>query len=278
MNASEERTIAGLHVRTVGAGPPLLMLHGLGGSVITWSKIEAAMAAEHLLIMVDLRGFGRSAKPLDWPYGLHDHARDILALIEHLDLRDLAIVGNSLGGGVALLVALGLVEAGSDRLRGLVLLDSIAAPQRLPFFVAVLRAPLLGPAVLRLLPSRWGVLVVLGLVYRRFSRIEPAFVKAYAEPLNDRDGRHALVATARGMIPPDIGALLDHVGTIQTPALLIWGRQDRLVPLRVGEELLAKLPDARLEILEDCGHAPQEERPAETARLLTTFLDSLCRT
>ena len=273
----EERIVRGLHIRIVGAGTPVLLLHGLGGSVISWSRIEAAIAADHRAICVDLRGFGCSDKPLDWPYTLHDHAADVLGLIEELDLRDLTIAGNSLGGGVALLVALSLAETRLSTLRGLALLDSIACPQPLPFFVSVLRTPLLGPTLLWLVPPRWGVRFVLGQVYHRASRIEPGFVEAYAEPLTTRGGRHGLVATARGMIPPDVDALMARLTTLDTPTLLLWGRQDRLVPLQQGRRLAALLPNAKLAVVDDCGHAPQEEQPNDTAAAILAFLGDLKR-
>jgi pimeloyl-ACP methyl ester carboxylesterase len=84
-----------------------------------------------------------------------------------------------------------------------------------------------------------------------------------------------MLATARQMIPPDIDALSARYATITVPTLLIWGRQDPIVPLNVGERLVKILPSARLEIIDACGHCPHEEHPEQTARLMNQFLDGL---
>lgn len=269
-----ERTIAGLHVRIVGDGPPVLLLHGLGASGLTWSSIESTLQDSSTVVTVDLRGFGRSIKPRDGHYQLRDHARAVLSLIDTLELQNLAIVGNSLGGGVALLIALQLYAAGSDRLRSLVLIDSIGAPQAIPLFVAALRCPGLGKVLLRCLPARWSVAHLMRKAYYRASRIDPDRIKAYAMPLRSAGGRHALVETARGLIPPDLPSLLEQYRDLDLPVLLFWGRKDRIVPLTVGRKLRALLPRARLLVIRDCGHMPQEERPDIAGRLLKEFLSS----
>ena len=95
---------------------------------------------------------------------------------------------------------------------------------------------------------------------------------AYAEPLYDAAHRTALIKTALRIIPPDLAEVTTRIREIDLPTLLLWGRHDWVVPLDVAERLLADLPRARLEIMEDCGHVPPEELPKESLEIVLKFL------
>jgi pimeloyl-ACP methyl ester carboxylesterase len=267
--------IGDLHINTCGHGPPILLIHGFGASSFTWSKIVSPLAVHYTIITLDLKGFGRSRKPQDGRYSLRDHAAAVLKVIEALGLNGLTIIGHSMGGGVALLVAMTLEQEAPRRLRRLVLIDSIACPQRVPLFLAVLRLPVLGPLVIRLVPATWSARYILNIAYFDRSKIERAFVKTYAEPLRCYSGRAALIATARALIPPDIDQLVAQYRTIRTPVLLLWGRQDCIVPLSIASRLEEAMPTASLRVLDQCGHIPQEEWPDLTSSILQEFLDEL---
>jgi pimeloyl-ACP methyl ester carboxylesterase len=220
---------------------------------------------------VDLRGFGLSNKPSNGGYALTDQAAATLQVIRELDLSGLTIIGHSMGGAVALLLALDLEQEARNRLHRLVLIDSIACRQRLPLFIALLRLPVIGRLAVRLVPASWAVRHVLGLAYYDQSKIEQAFVEAYAAPLRSRDARIALAATARALVPPNLDELTAQYRTIRVPILLLWGRQDRIVPLSVVTCLPELLPAPRLEVLDGCGHIPHEEWPQLTMPKLREF-------
>jgi pimeloyl-ACP methyl ester carboxylesterase len=207
----------------------------------------------------------------DAEYALADQATLIHRFILRLGLTNLTIVGNSFGGGVALLTALSLEDEEPDRLRALVLIDSVAYPQRLPTFMKLLRTPVLGRLGLALLPSQFLARHVLELAYHDDSEITQATVEAYAEPLKTYDGRHAVLETAKRIIPPDLEELTARYATLEVPTLLVWGRQDELVPLWVGRRLHRALPNSRLVVVEDSGHLPHEEKPAEVAGAMLSF-------
>lgn len=265
-------TIEGLHVSICGHGPAVLLIHGFGASSFTWSKILFPLAAHCKVVTLDLKGFGRSQKPEDGRYSLRDQSAAVLRIIERLGLQDLTLVGHSMGGGVALLVAMALESGTPGRVRCLVLVDSIACPQPLPLFVVLLRLPVLGPLVLSLAPATWSVRTILRLAYYDARKIERVFVEAYAAPLRRRAGRAALVATARAMIPPDLDRLVARYRTIRSPVLLLWGREDRVVPLAVSACLRDAIPQARFVALDRCGHIPQEEWPDLTVSVLRGFM------
>jgi len=265
--------IGDLHINICGQGPPMLLIHGFGASSFSWSKIVSPLAGHYTIITLDLKGFGRSKKPQDGRYSLRDQAEAVLKVIGTLGLNGVTVVGHSMGGGVALLVAMTLEQEAPRRLSRLVLIDSIACPQRLPLFLAVLRFPVLGPLVIRLVPATWSVRYILNIAYFDRGKIDRAFVEAYAAPLRCYRGRESLIATARAMIPPDIDELVEQYRTIRTPVLLLWGRQDCIVPLSIAFRLETAIPTARLRLLDQCGHIPQEEMPELTSSILQDFLD-----
>jgi pimeloyl-ACP methyl ester carboxylesterase len=261
-----------LHVVEQGEGPPLLLIHGFGTNAFTWAKIRVMLSLRNTVLAIDLKGFGDSPKPRDRAYSLGDHAEAVLQLVERRKLDDLAIVGHSWGGAVALLVALELEQRAAARVRSLVLIDSMCGPQHLPRFLALLRGPVLGALIVGLVPPIWLARFVLLFSYFDPRKIEDAFVDAYAAQLRERAGRRALRATARGMISADFASLLRRCGDIRAPVLLLWGSEDRIVPLSVGERLAATIPGARLVVLERCGHVPQEEAAEATLGVLREVL------
>jgi pimeloyl-ACP methyl ester carboxylesterase len=124
----------------------------------------------------------------------------------------------------------------------------------------------------RLVPVTWQVRLVMREAHYDRSTIDPAAVREYAASLGSPGGRHALHQVALGIVPPDIDAFIRGYQTIAAPALVIWGRHDRIVPIATGQALAGALPSARLAILENVGHLPQEERPSDTLALMREFL------
>lgn len=267
-----ESLIGGLQVRIYGSGPPILLIHGFGASSFTWSEIITPLASHYKVVTLDLKGFGGSEKPEDGRYSFQEQKRKVLLLINELTLDEITLVGHSMGGGIALLVAMDLEREAPGRLRRLVLIDSISCPQPLPFFIVLLRTPLIGPLVLRLVPATWSVYAILWLAYFKPSKIKREFVQAYAAPLRHPAGRAAVVATARELIPPNLDDLVAQYRMIRVPVLILWGDKDRIVPLSVSECLRKAIPTACFILIGKCGHVPQEEWPDRTASELREFI------
>lgn len=259
------------YVESRGSGRPVLLIHGLGATTYTWRYVAPSLSARYQVIAVDLKGFGRASKPSDGRYSVLDQAHHLTELIGGLDLTDLTIVGHSFGGGVAL-AAIGNPSL-AGRVRSLVLIDSMAYRQRFPWFITLLRVPVLGPAGLRLLPKKAQVRLVLRTAYYRPSRITEAAVEAYAAPLHAASGRHALVETARAILPADADAVIEKYESIKHPTLILWGRHDAIVPLPIGERLHRAIGGSRLMVIGDAGHLPHEETPARVSAELARFLD-----
>ena len=255
-----------------GKGPPLLLIHGFGASTYTWRYVAPALAQTHRVIAVDLKGFGQSDKPFDERYSVFDQAELLAQLIEDKDLRNLTLVGHSFGGGIALLLALEANERLEGRISRLVLLDTIAYPQHIPVFFRLLDVPLVSQLGVRMVPPSVQTRVALKIAYLDDSKIDDDEVEIYAAPLKTAAGKHAIIHSARQIMPKDLAEIAERYNTIQLPTLILWCDHDRIVPLEVGLKLRRTLPNSIFRLVEDCGHMPQEEQPASTLQLIKGFI------
>jgi pimeloyl-ACP methyl ester carboxylesterase len=255
-----------------GTGEPVLLLHGLGATKASFLPTIDALAPSHRAIAVDLPGFGDSDKPLFQPYDAPFFARAMSALLDALELESAHVVGNSMGGRVAL--ELGLSHPG--RVGRLVLLaPSMAWLKPRPW------AP-----YLRLIPTQLGIfqLTPRPLVEMIVKQVVPGsdqewtaagideFMRSYLTP----HGRAAFYAAARNIYleePRGPDGLWTRLGSLHPEALFVWGRKDNLVPIGFARHVREELPAAHhLEL--DCGHVPQLERPRETHEAMARFLST----
>lgn len=264
-----------LHAELHGeTGDPLLLLHGFGTNGFTWRHWVADLARDHRVVVVEMKGFGTAPKPPDGRYSPLDQAELLERFILQRDLVNLTLVGHSLGGGVALLTALRLLRLDPPRLRRMVVVAGTAFPQPLSPWIRRAARPWLGPLLMRALPSRLVARKALELAYAHHERVSRSQVEAYAEGLRSREGRRALAASARQLMPPGIETAVSRLHEITVPSLLLWGDRDRIVPPAMGQRLAGVLPQATLDVLPDCGHMPHEEEPEETLRRLRRFLQA----
>ena len=254
-------------------GRPLVLVHGFGAHGYTWRHWTGPLSRDFRVVVVDLKGHGAAPKPDDDAYRPHDQAELLIRMIRGRELTGATLVGHSLGGGVALLTALALEEDEPERLDSLVLVSSAAYRQRIPPFISLARKPLVGPLLLRLFPSGPLVRRILRSIVHDPERITAGQVDAYARPLREREGRRALLRSARRIVPDDVNDVVDRYPALELPTLLLWGRDDPVVPLAVGERLSNALPRSRLEVVEACGHIPQEERPRASLERVRAFLE-----
>ena len=253
-----------------GEGPPVVLLHGLGATKASFLPTLGALAPRHRVIAIDLPGFGDSVKPIAAAYDAAFFAKSVVALLDALGLDEAALVGNSMGGRVA-------IEAGlryPERTRALALLaPSLAWLRDRPW------APLL-----RFVPPQLGLLqpaprAVVEAIARRAipgggdgwtAAGVDEFLRSYLEPR----GRAAFYAAARNIVleePHGKDGFWTRLPELDVPSLFVWGRHDPLVPLAFAKHVRRVLPAAKhLEL--DCGHVPQLERPQVTHDAIARFL------
>lgn len=261
-----------LHTEEEGAGQTVLLIHGFGASSYSWRAVRSELARTHHVVAVDMKGFGRSDKPYDDEYSALDQANLLLRLLDQRGIKEVVVAGHSFGGGVALSLALALNRKYPGRLKKLILVDSVAYEQGLPPAFHVLRTPIVGPASAAIVPPIWQSMAALALAYKDTSKITPETIDAYARPMHEAGNRHALVKTAQKIVPEYVNILTYEYRTITQPVQLIWCRYDKIVPITIGQRLVRELPNVRLDVVETCGHVPQEEEPAQTAGLMQRFL------
>lgn len=269
---SPPTTTTQLYYETYGSGEPMVFLHGLGASIYTWRKLKEPLAAGNKLFLVDLKGFGKSPKPRDDRYSIMDQADLVYDVILKNDLKNLTIVGNSYGGAVSLLLAIRLCAENPKRLSKLVLIDSAGYNKLLPWFVKVLRTPVLGWLVVHLACNKMLAKKVLVESYYNDQLITAADIEAYAKPLGMKNGKYALLKAAKQAIPDDIEKWIARFPSISVPTLIIWGEFDEVIPLEIGELLDAAIPCSKLTVIPNTGHIPQEETPTPTVELIKDFL------
>jgi pimeloyl-ACP methyl ester carboxylesterase len=240
----------------IGSGPPIVFVHGTGGSWEVWRANISELAHRHRVVAVDLPGFGES-EPLDGRASLAASAQVLSELLRMLNLGPAIVVGHSLGGIVCLHLALDHEE----QVTSLVLVDSGGAP------ISGGRKVLItaGLQIARLLMGSWLVMKSIHDVpwVRRYFF---GFVVRYPDSADQRllDGAF-LTMRAPGVAGAIIAGATDSVGRrlpdIEVPTLLLWGEFDRLLPVRLARQMADLMTNARLQIIEDCGHSPNIEYP-----------------
>lgn len=260
-----------VHYQEKGSGPALVLIHGNNSSTYTWSDVLDALAAEHRVVAVDMKGFGFTSKPKEGDYRVEAQATLVVHLLDQLNIERAVFVGSSLGGGVSLAAAINYPE----RVRALVLVDSAAFtdPSGVSLAPAYLRWPLVGPAVTALaLTSSDIVRDGLKMSFYDASKVTDERVAAYYLPLTTRAGQWAARRVREVKHMTRVEKLLDKV---TQPALLIWGAQDHVILLEDGRRLQSSLPNSRLVVFDQCGHLPQEEMPERFARETLDFVAHL---
>jgi pimeloyl-ACP methyl ester carboxylesterase len=257
-----------MRVAEAGLGAPVVLLHPFLGSHRTFDDLVEPLASELRVLAPDLPGAGESEKPSPtrYPYGVEAFAEAVVDMVAALGLGRVALVGHGLGGSVALTVAADHPEL----VERLVLIDALAYGFRLDAPGRLALAPVVGPVVFKQLYGRG--------TFRRYFRdrvfapganVDVARVDRHYDQLVGPAARESAWAVLRSLV--DVRPVVARIPRLSTPTLVVWGRDDRIVPAAFGQRLAREIPGARLELL-DCGHAPPEERPSELADALLRFL------
>lgn len=263
-----------IHFQLRGRGKtPVVFVHGFAAALITWHDIAPLFPEERFrLFLIDLKGFGLSAKPRDGAYTIADQTAIVKAFIEAQGLSGVVLVGHSLGGTIALLTSLSFLEEGKrDAIGKLILIDCAAYPRRLPPLVRLLRTPLLGPLLLRLVPVRLIVRYNLDRVFHRREAVTPERIDRYVGCFR-KGMAYSLTEGARQLDPAAYAHIAGRYRKLPLPTLIIWGKEDRVIPYREGVRLQGDIPSSILKIIEGCGHNPHEEMPEETFAAIDAFL------
>jgi pimeloyl-ACP methyl ester carboxylesterase len=256
---------------TMGEGPDVLLLHGLGGTKSSFFDTAAALSRGYRVHAIDLPGFGGSSKPATAPYGPGYFAKAVVGTMDALGIDRAHLVGNSMGGRVAIEVGL----ERPDRVGGIALLSpAVAFIRRDWHWAARFARPELGMLPHSLGRSRiertfWALFADRDLVDPSMADI---VVDEFERIYRSRGARLAFLSSARAIYLESPTTFYPRLATLQPPALFVWASHDRLIPEAFRHHVQRWLPSAEQVVLEGCGHVPQVERPERTNGLLERFL------
>lgn len=216
------------------------------------------------IFLIDLKGAGNSKRPHNKNYSILTQRDLVYQFIKEQNLKNLTLVGNSYGGAVSLVVTLKLIKKDPGLLSKLILIDSGGYNKLLPWYLKLLRTPILGWLALQILTPREAAETVLDNAYYNDSLITDEQIAAYAAPIGARGGRYALLQIAKGVIPKSINKITASYPKIKVPTFILWGKDDKVIPLEIGDMLHAAIKGSHLDLIDQCGHVPQEEKPGET--------------
>ena len=250
-----------------GRGDPVVFVHGHLASSASWTQVLAGASAGRPAIAVDLPGFGFSDRPWPYDYTATGEARGLIRYLEARGIRRAVVVGNSLGGAEAMLVA----AERPDLVEGLVLVAPATPNGPIPWPARVLRVPYLGEAVLAMAARPFVGIGLRYKMYARASRVTEAAIDDAWRPLGVPGTRRAALQAIR----VDPRAFRGIESGVRAPTLVLWGERDRMLPASEATRLASRIAGARVVILPDAGHLPQRERPDAFAAAVSSFVSEL---
>lgn len=254
-----------------GERPPLVLVHGLLVTHHAFRAVLEPLAADRRVIALDLPGCGESDRPppdeadgyaLEWLGARVDEALGALG-VDRCD-----VLAHSFGGAVAVELALAVPAL----VRRLVLVDAVVFPMELPVQGKLALVPRLGPMVWKQLFRRTELRRHLARVLSTPELLDERAVDVYWDRLGREGGREAAHAMLQRMAELDPGGT--RLARVRAPTRVVWGDRDALMPVATGERLARALPDARLVVVEGCGHAVPEERPDALVERAREHLDA----
>lgn len=254
-------------------GTPILLIHGFVESVEYWQENIAALAKNHRVYALDLIGFGHTDKPKKINYTEKLFVKFVKDFMASQNLTKVNLIGHSLGGAVALHFTIAYPEL-VDKL---VLVSSAGLGRELPAHFRILTLPIIGNIVFRVKLKK-----LLGLALRSHTYnpdaisdellqsihkifLLPNFSKTMVKILQK-------YANCNGIRRRAIKPILKNLKNITAPTLIIWGKQDHLLLVKHAYVALRHLPNAKLEVLDECGHFPQLEQSKKFNKLVLKFL------
>jgi pimeloyl-ACP methyl ester carboxylesterase len=247
------------------SAPTIVLLHGFLSSTFTFRHLIPLLSQDYQVLSVDIPPFGKSEKSNRFKYSYKNIASTIIQLIEHLGLKDLILIGHSMGGQIVLNILHFMPKIAKKA----ILISSSSylkrSPKRLiflsyiPFFYLIVKYWL----------ARTGVKKNLEITLFNHDLINDEMINGYEEPFLKNDIFAALCRMIRhreGDLPAE------SLNGIRTPCLLIWGEHDKAVPPHIGERLNNDLVNSQLVVFNETGHAIPEERPRELYQHIKDFL------
>lgn len=246
-----------VHYFAGGSGSPVVLVHGLGGRAEDWANLMPLLVRDHHRVYaLDLPGYGRSAWPRNASYSIREESQAVESFMDHLHLSHTDLSGWSMGGWIAMRVALDQPQ----RIRRLVVFDSAGITFDLNWNTALFEPDT--PEKLRELDD---------LLWPTPAPRVPGFIQ---HAIFRYVAEHGWVVRRNMDSMLTRQGLLDHeLGALKMPMLIVWGQQDHLLPVSMGEQIHHDVPQSELEIFAGCGHLGPEQCAGRMAPVVNGFLD-----
>ncbi len=261
-----------VHVRDEGRADdrePIVLLHGTSASLHTWDGWAAALKSSRRVIRLDLPGFGLTGPMPDHDYTMKRYVRFMGEFLDAMGVRQCVLAGNSFGGAVAWETAMAMPL----RVTKLGLVDAAGYPMQaasIPIGFRLAQISMLAPLMRNVLPRRVIESSVRN-VYGDPSKVTTELVDRYYELTLRAGNRQALVDRFR---QAQWGEDAASIPRIRQPTLILWGGNDRLIPVALGQRFASEIASSRLVVFEDLGHVPHEEDPIRTVAEFQTFISA----
>jgi pimeloyl-ACP methyl ester carboxylesterase len=268
----------GVHFKERGEGEPaIVLIHGFGASTFSWREVLKPLSSFGRVVAYDRPAFGLTSRPMpgEWegesPYSFQAQISLLLSFLERVNISEVVLVGHSAGGAVALQFALLYPE----RVSALILVAPAVFQSGPPFpqwLLPLLRTPQmrhLGPLIVRYFSSKAEEL--LRSSWHDSSKITAEILEGYKKPMRVKNWDRALWEYILQTEPLDLS---EHFQELKVPVLVLAGEDDRIVPTEQSVLLAQKLLQAKLVLIPECGHLPQEEKPQEFVEAVSSFLVS----
>ncbi len=254
-------------------GSSVILIHGIGGYVEHWLPSFGSLAEQHHVYALDMLGHGRTDKPPDASYEIADLARFVRDFMEALGIERAAVVGHSLGGAIATRLALTYPSAVSK----LVLVASAGFGKEVCMELRLCTTPVVGEALTR--PSRSASAQNLKMCVHDQTLVTDESIEFDFEMASLPGAQRSFLKTLRacggllsGQSKNMCGPNLDGIGSMDVPVMVVWGRQDKVIPVEHAEVAATGIQNVRVEIFDQCGHTPMLEHPEAFNEVLLEFL------
>jgi pimeloyl-ACP methyl ester carboxylesterase len=265
-----------VHVKTMGEDKPVfVLLHGFGASLFSWHAVMEPFSHYGMVIAYDRPAFGLTERPMTWvgenPYNSQSNVDLLQSLLDHFNVKNAILVGNSAGGTVAMQFTL----QHPDRVQALILVDPAVyenrgGPSWLRPFYNTRQMNHLGPLIVRSIENRGIDLIKLA--WFDPSKIIQETLDGYTKPLRSNNWDRALWYFTSSSQPSDLS---EHLSEFSLPVLVITGESDKIVPTAASIRLASEIPNATLIVIPQAGHVPQEEQPALFIQAVNEFLNTI---
>ena len=258
-----------VHYKDEGKGFPIVLIHGTASSLHTWDAWTNNLIKTNRVIRMDLPAFGLTGPNATADYSIKSYTNFLHQFLEKIKVDKFHLAGNSLGGNIAWNYA----AEHPQKVKKLILVDASGLPTNKPqpAIFKMAKTPVLSSLFLYVTP-KFFIKKNMEEVYADNSKISDALITRYHKMALRVGNRQAFIDRAKIDFKMGSKANLEKLKSIKNPTLLIWGAKDTWIPLDNGKRMDSVLPNSKLVVLENSGHVPMEESPAESLSILNAFL------